>query len=287
MIAQRMELAREALELAVEIREEAGADYNAPVNVFDLCGRLSPNVRVHFVDWSMEACYHRAERPLIEVSALRPLGRRVFNCAHELGHHAAGHGSTIDELQEEGQVFQAKSPNEFFADTFAGMLLMPKLAVRRAFTVRGWKIGSANEVQLYVVACHFGVGYATLAKHLAYGLREISAERAETLAKMRLPKLRQQLLGSDCAERLLVIDRHYEMPTVDCEVGTHLLLPAGAEVERAIVVPQAELPSGRLFLPTTPGLTRVTADDGWAAMVRVCRHQYAGWSQYRHLEEED
>jgi hypothetical protein len=134
MTLSKVDLAREALELSLEVRDDASEDYNSPINIFDLCGKLTPSVRVHVVDWSMEACYRRCARPLIEVSALRPLGRRVFNCAHELGHHVAGHGSTIDELQDEDAVFPAKSPEEYFANAFAGFLLMPKLGVRRAFT---------------------------------------------------------------------------------------------------------------------------------------------------------
>src|SRR5262245_25646937 len=124
--------------MALEVRERAGIDFGTPLNVFDLCDRLSPKVRVLFVDYSMEGCYLRSDRPLIQVSALRPMSRRVFNCAHELGHHVFGHGSTIDELQEEDCGNPHTNPNEFLVNAFAGFLLMPKLGVRRAFTTRKW-----------------------------------------------------------------------------------------------------------------------------------------------------
>jgi hypothetical protein len=71
MIVQRAELAKEALDKSLELREEAGLAFGTPLNVYDLCERLTPKVRVRFADYSMEGCYCRSDRPLIEVSALR------------------------------------------------------------------------------------------------------------------------------------------------------------------------------------------------------------------------
>jgi Zn-dependent peptidase ImmA (M78 family) len=78
------------------------------------------------------------------LSSFRPLGRRVFNCGHELGHHLFGHGSTLDELQEEHQATGNSNPKEFLVNAFAGFLLMPPNAVRRAFTDRQWTAAEAT-----------------------------------------------------------------------------------------------------------------------------------------------
>lgn len=288
MILQRTNLAREALEGALEVREKVGLGFSAPLNIFDLCDRLVPNVRVLFVDYSMEGCYLRSNRPLIKLSALRPLVRRVFNCAHELGHHVFGHGSRIDELQDESRSDPQSNPEEFLADTFAGFLLMPKLGVRKAFTVRGWNIANATPEQVYTVACHFGVGYSTLLTHLAYGLREVSPRRAKELQRVRLPAVRRAILGSDAALRLSVADSHYAMPNLDSEVGTHILLPHTARPDGNDVLAAVDTsPVGRLFEARSPGLVRVEAADGWSLIVRVSKYQYFGWSQYRHLELEE
>src|SRR5260370_972533 len=199
------DFAREALDKSLEVREEAGLPFGTPLNVFDLCEMLTPKVRVRFANYSMEGCYCRSERPLIEVSALRPLGRRVFNTAHELGHHALGHtGMRLDEQLEEGRADPAAEPEEYAANAFAGFLLMPKIGVRRAFTSRGWTIANIVPEQVFVVACHFGVGYLTLVNHLAYGLREIRLAIAEQLKKARLPAIRQAILGSKGAGPLWV-----------------------------------------------------------------------------------
>jgi Zn-dependent peptidase ImmA (M78 family) len=114
MIVTRKNLAREALEQALEVREEAEIAFNVPLCVYGLCDRL--RIRVQFVEINMEGLYLASERPLIQISSLRPLGRRVFNCSHELGHHVFSHGSTLDELQEERQATGNLNPKEFLVN---------------------------------------------------------------------------------------------------------------------------------------------------------------------------
>jgi hypothetical protein len=284
MIVANADLVQEALDKSLEVREEAGVPFGVPLNVYDLCERLTPKVRVRFADYSMEGCYFRSDRPLIEVSALRPIGRRVFNTAHELGHHLFGHGSRIDELQDEDRPEPQDDPEEILANAFARSLLMPRIGLRRAFRARGWSIGSPTAEQVFVVACHFGVGYLTLVNHLAYGLREINRATASNLSRVRLPAIRQRLLGSSGSDRLWIADRHYSMPTLDIEVGTTLLLPLGSRPEFPHLERVADLPSGIVFHAVRPGMTRAEADAGWAVMVRISRYQYSGWSTNRHLE---
>ncbi len=285
MTVQRANLAQEALDKSLEVRQEAGLPFGTPLNVFDLCELLAPKVRVRFADYSMEGCYVRSDRPLIEVSALRPLGRRVFNATHELGHHALGHpGTRLDEQLEEGKADPSSDPDEYAANAFAGFLLMPKIGVRRAFVSRGWAISNPQPEQAFVIACHFGVGYLTLVNHLAYGLRAIRIALAEQLKKVRLPAIRQALLGSKDADRMWVADRHYVMPTLDTEVGATLLLPCGSQPEFDNLTFVNDLPAGRVFTAVRPGMTRVEADGGWAVTVRVAKYQYSGWATNRHLE---
>jgi hypothetical protein len=284
MIVATTDLAQIALDKSLEIREEAGIPLGVAVNVYDLCECLSPKVRVRFADYSMEGCYFRSDRPLIEISALRPIGRRTFNTAHELGHHVFGHGSRIDELQDEERPESHDDPEEILANAFARFLLMPRIGVRKAFAARGWSVKNPTAEQVFVVACHFGVGYLTLVNHLAYGLKEINRSQATSLTRVRLPAIRQALLGSAGSDRLWVADQHYAMPTVDTEVGTTLLLPPGARPEFPHIEHVTELPSGSVYQAVRPGLTRVETEGGWAAVVRVARYQYSGWSTNRHLE---
>lgn len=285
MIASYINQAREALDKSLEVREAVGIPFGVPLNIYDLCESLTPKIRVRFANYSMEGCYCRSERPLIEVSALRPLGRRVFSTAHELGHHVLGHaGMRLDQNLEYGSSGAKSDLDEYSANAFAGFLLMPKIGVRRAFTVRQWSITSPEPEQVFIIACHFGVGYETLVKHLVHGLREITAAQAAELEKVRLPSIRQRILGSAASTRLWVADHHYAMSTLDTEVGTTLLLPSGSQSEFANLVHNGDTPSGRVFTATKPGITRVETSNDSALIVRIARYQYSGWSTNRHLE---
>ncbi|MEQ8969795.1 MAG: ImmA/IrrE family metallo-endopeptidase [Coleofasciculus sp. C1-SOL-03] len=281
---QRKVLAQQAQQKAIDVRRKAGFDNKSPLCIYGLCDKL--NVRVRFIDISMEGVYLREAEPIILLSALRPLPRRIFTCAHELGHHVFGHGSTIDELIEESKSSTAFQPEEFLANSFAGFLLMPVLGVRKAFVSRGWNADSATPEQVFTVACSFGVGYETLITHMAYSLKMLSSSRASTLLKTKPKAIREKVLGRLSTDPLIIADEHWSMPTIDAEVGSLLLLPTGAEAANDTITFEENHPKGRLFKANRPGVVRVYCrDTGWAVFVRVSRYQFIGLSQYRHLEE--
>lgn len=286
MNTARTDLARIALEKSLEVREEHGYDFRSPLCVYELAERAG--VRVRFVDdVSMEGVYAALAPPTVLLSSLRPLSRRAFTCAHELGHHFFGHGSTIDELRHEAQtsVFQ---PNEFLATAFAGFLLMPAQAIKRAFTLRGIAPASASPEQIYIVASSFGLGYETLIAHLAYSLRRITSRRATELRKAALPRIREQIVGFTCKEPLVIADRQYATNTLDAEVGTLVMLPPGATTDSDHIERITDTTNGRVFRALRPGLAcACMPDESWSIVVRVSRFQYAGLARYRHLEETD
>jgi Zn-dependent peptidase ImmA (M78 family) len=280
----RSQLAYDAMQESVNARQRANLDLWSPVSVFDVTQQLG--VKVRFVAYpSMEGLYQRAPKPCIIVSSLRPLGRRAFTCAHELGHHVYGHGATVDELRNEGDA--AKTDEEFLADTFAGFLLMPTLGLRRAFASRGWKLETASPHQLYVIACEFGVGYATLIKHLAFGIQELSWSRASTLLKATPQTIRAQIVGEISPKPLVCIDKHLSASTVDVEVNSELLLPASFVSEGTCIERIKEVGGQILYRAVKPGIGRIVDREGRAAaFVRVAREAYVGWAKYRHLEDE-
>jgi Zn-dependent peptidase ImmA (M78 family) len=282
--ATRTNLARQALEKSVEVREEFGYDFRSPLCVYELCDRA--RVKVQFVDEvSMEGVYAALAKPTILISALRPLSRRAFTCAHELGHHVFGHGSTIDELKDEAEEGKFQ-PNEFLVDAFAGFLLMPSQGIKRAFSSRNLDPATATPEQMYAVACAFGVGYETLIGHLTYSLKSVAAPRADQLRKAKLPQIRERILGFPTNDPLVIADRHHAIGTLDTEVGTLVLPPKGAVTESDQIELVKELPAGSLYRALRPGLARaVVPGENWGVVVRVSRFQYAGLAQYRHLEE--
>ena len=163
----RKTIARKATAEALRTRVRAGYGLDAPVCVYDLAGRLG--VEVRFFDLpSMEGVYYNSPKPHIVLSSLRPAGRRAFTCGHELGHHSRGDGTCLDEIVEQW-VRPRFDPKEFYADCFAGALLMPKTAVERAFALRKWAISDCTPDQVYAISNYFGVGYVTLVHHLSRG----------------------------------------------------------------------------------------------------------------------
>ncbi len=264
----RRALANQAMQSAIAIRAKAKLDQHSPICIYGLCATLGVTVR--FNNINMEGMYQRAAPARIHLSARRPLPRRAYNCAHELGHHVFGHGSSIDELREDAKEHSWEDPKEFLADTFAGFALMPILGLRRAFNVRGWAPETATSVQMFTIACDFGVGYATLLTHLSVGVKMITKARAGVLQRANPKAIRAEILGALAPEPLIVADRYRAGPTLDAEEKMLLLLPPGTEATGGSLVYERDLACGRLFRTVRPGIVRASADGGaWAAFVRI------------------
>jgi Zn-dependent peptidase ImmA (M78 family) len=282
---KRRDLATQALHAAIATRAKAKLDQHSPICIYGLCEALGVTVR--FNNINMEGMYQRGAPPRIHLSARRPLPRRAYNCAHELGHHVFGHGSSIDQLREDAKEHPWEDPKEFLADTFAGFTLMPLMGLRRSFATREWKPETATGAQIFTIACDFGVGYGTLLTHLSAAVNMISRARAAALQRVTPKALRANILGVLTPESLIVADRHRERPTLDAEVKMLLLLPPGTETSSGSLAYERDLAEGRLFRAVRPGIVQASADGGaWAAFVRIAPEAYVGLAQYRHLEDD-
>ncbi len=281
----RRVLATRAMQAAIATRAKAKVDQHSPVCIYALCETLGVTVR--FNDINMEGMYQRAAPARIHLSARRPLPRRAYNCAHELGHHVFGHGSSIDELREDAKENPWEDAKEFLADTFAGFALMPIMGLRRAFAVRGWTPETATPVQMFSIACDFGVGYGTLLTHLSVGVNMISKARAGALQRTTPKVLRAEILGAPTPEPLIVADCHRVGPALDAEAKMLLLLPRGTETTGDSLVFERDLAGGRLFRAIRPGIVRAIAEAAsWSTFVRIASEAYVGLAQYRHLEDD-
>lgn len=278
----RREFAEKAMNAAIMARLKVGKDLTNPICIYSIAE--AHDVRVTFTDINMEGMYQRGQPPRIYLSSKRPLARRTFNCAHELGHHLLGHGSSIDELRENQAVRSWDVPEEYSADTFASCALMPTLGLRHAFVARGLKPDTATPTELYAIACQFGVGFNTLVTHMLWGEQMISRARAEALRRHSPKAIRAQILGKLTPQPLIVADHAFAASFIDAEVGHLLLLPAGAQSQGEAVRAVADLADGRLFEADRPGLSRPGTD--WAVFARCVRKDYVGRAEFRHLEEE-
>lgn len=280
----RNALANQAMTASIAARTKAGLDLINPICIYSLCKAHKAQVR--FNNINMEGMYQRGTPSRIHLSARRPLPRRAFNCAHELGHHVFGHGSSIDELREDAKENPWEDPKEFLADSFAGFVLMPTLGMRQAFAKRGWKPDSATALQIFQIASEFGVGYTTLITHLSQSLNMLSRPRAAILKKQKPASIRAALLGSLSAEPLVIVDTAWSTSVVDVEVGMRVLLPGDCEPDNEAITFIMNLPEGRLFEARHSGIVRVKQPDtGWAIFVRIARKEYVGLAEFRHLEE--
>ena len=279
----RRAIARQAMAAALRTRLSIGYGLDHAVCVYDLAEKLG--VEVRFLDLpSMEGMYTSSSSPTIIVSSLRPSGRRAFTCAHELAHHNRSDGVKIDELVEQWDKPRF-DPKEFGADCFAGALLMPKMAVSRAFAIRGWNMEECTPEQAFMVAGYFGVGYTTLVHHLTSALLVLPHTRAQALQKVSPRRAQSLLLGWQTSQTVVVVDAHWTGRPVDVEVGDLIFVRGGAQSEGACIELSSDVEHGRLFRAAMPGIGRLEAGITWSAFVRVSRRDYVGRALYRHWEE--
>ena len=69
-------------------------------------------------------------KPVIAVNSSRPLCRRRFSVAHEIGHYLLGHNS-LSFSESGGGMIKRESRQERAANAFAAEFLMPKVMLSR------------------------------------------------------------------------------------------------------------------------------------------------------------
>ena len=128
--------------------------------------------------------------------------------------------------------------------------------------------------------------------HLSTSLEAMPIDRAHALGRLPLPRVREYLVGTRLRAPLLVVDDMWQLPTIDLECGTYLLLPTGSAVvdDDAVLkdlVPVTGRPLLRAERPGVCEVRYVSNKRSSSRPVRVARHQYVGLSQYRYLPGQD
>ena len=206
MTPERRRLALRAANKAHRIRQNQQVAPDQPCCVYDLAEAMGIEVQ-HFAELPSAEGVYSPEKPVIIVSSLRPPGRQAFTCAHEVGHHAYGHGEQFDELVEDRAKHRGYDPKEFEADCFASALLMPKTALLKGMAARAWNSKTLSAEQLYALASWLGVGYSTLVGNMHWGMNLLGQQQAEALEKEKLPQIRRSILGCECKDHLIVVDQ--------------------------------------------------------------------------------
>lgn len=271
---------------AEQIRMKLSLNSFEPLNIFDVCQKL--DVTVRFVDINMEGMYvsqSSGKSPTIILSKQRPLVRRVFTCAHELGHHVFEHGSRMDALAEHVPGTDSYSNEELLVDTFAGALLMPIGGVQAEFNRRNWKMEIASQLDFYVISNYFGVGYQTLVSHCRVN-NLISTFKSESLLKTSPKKLFNSIdnLALPPAS-FKVIDGKSAVKAIDLEVSNYIFLPKDSVVEGNHLSHIGESSLGGVYLAKKPGVVRVrSAANDLGCFIRIQNSNYIGLAENRHLE---
>lgn len=281
-------LVRKALSKADEIRRRAGLNMFQPINVFDVCVDLGITVR--FLDVNMEGMYvaqNNGESPNILLSNQRPLPRRNFTCAHELGHHLFNHGSKMDALTEYDPTASSYDGDELLVDAFAGALLMPVAGIQAEFAKRDWNIDTATPLQIYTVASVFGTGYSTLITHCKVN-KLIRDTAGNALLKFTPAKILESIIGSnEGISNFKIIDGQTNLTAIDIEVNNLLILPANIEVEGEHLQKYKDTSLGIAYIAKKPGIVRAkTVDDSVSYFIKIQNAGYIGLAEYRHLESE-
>lgn len=276
----RKDLTRQALRMAIGVRRENGISQTETMDVFGLASDLG--IEVLFQELrGAEGLYLREPGPLILISAMRPAGRQAYSCAHEIGHHAAGHGTAVDN--ELGQRVDSRS-DEFLVEVFGGFLLMPPRLVRSAFRNRQQDPMSCSPVVFYKVASALGVGYMTLVHHAFWTLDLIDEARFGSLSRTRPKQIKSLLLNRNFTGDLVVVDEHWPDRPIDLRVGDLILTPDANVGPSSPVVLDGHTRDGVVLRGRAPGVSKLDL-SGQPRIVRVSRYGYVGRAVNRFLED--
>lgn len=278
-----------AVTQADKIRIQLGLDMFQCVNVIDACGKL--DVTVRFVDINMGGLYYsRNDRPhpQILVSSLRPLPRRAFTCAHELGHHVFNHGTKVDALSKDDPYTASNDIEELLVNAFAGNLLMPIAGISAELAARNWNAKTLTPLQAYTLSSFFGTGYQTFIFHCRVN-QLITPAQENALLKQTPAKILRTLINTTASPtHFKIIDGLSEIPVIDLEVTNYIFLPSNTKVMGDHLKKQTGGTTDDAFVATKPGIVQIeTADKSFSSFVRIQRAGYIGLAEYRHLEEEN
>lgn len=283
-------LATQALEMAAHVRREAGIEGTVPLCIYDLiekCYGEEIDLRFQPLN-SLEGMYSRQQdgTGIIIVSSVRPSGRRRYTCAHELGHHLFKHQVSLDELVEEHRGQSADS-REMLVELFAGYLLMPKLGLLRAARERGIDLTKPSDVDIYRLACYFGVGYSTLLTHASHSVRVLPNYAAKRLERVSPQSIRERILGKHAPGEMILVDSAWgPFRPVDAVVDDHIVLPHNTTIEGRILERVDSTDAGDVYKVTRQGVSRAERED-WSVFVRGERANYRGMGRFRNWEECD
>jgi Zn-dependent peptidase ImmA (M78 family) len=281
----RREYVLTASELALKTRMALGYDQKSTICVYDAVEKHGIELRFDN-NPGLEGVYYKTTTPKIIIGSHRPVGRKAFTCAHELGHHVFDHGTKIDEVKPDAFNIHPNETEEFLADCFASFFLMPKRVISRAFSVRGWSPIDCSATEYFTIAGWCGVSYEAVINHIFLTLKMIPYSKAEELKRAKPKDIRALIMGTETKEDVFLVDLHWSERAIDIQVGDLVVLPFSTKFEGNCVEYIESGKRGTIYKGIKPGIGKFFAPDkNWSSFVRVSRRNFVGRSLFRHLEE--
>ena len=284
----RKQLARQALEKSLEVREEYSYDFRSPlVRVRARRSRRCEGaVRQRREHGRRLRGPRQAHSPALVPPSTAPPGLHLRPRTRPPLSSGTDQRSTNSKMTSQiaGRFSQTNSSRI----PFAGFILMPAQAVKRAFSTRGLAPTTATPEQIYQVASSFGVGYQTLTRapgvlapvHPGIVRQTSSASRSSRRIRERILGFRDEVpLGH---RRPPPRARNARRRGRNLGPSCRPVPPRTPTTSRRSRTPRA----AQRFRAMRPGLARVSLSNAdWGVVVRVSRKDYAGLAKYRHLEE--
>lgn len=280
----KRDLAAAAAKSALRSRLRAGVTLTQPANPVELAERIGAEVWFKHLP-SLEGMLIREEHPVILLSSLRPAGRVMFTCAHELGHLLFDHDSHLDVPAGDEELFEGDPNDEYQANMFASYLLMPKTLVQYAFSQRKLQPGNASPIDVLRVSQWLGVGYSSLIHHLRLNLRLIGEQRSHELLSSTPKGLLTHRYGDAVAHNGLLIDEHWRGRGIDLAVGQTATLPSACTLSGACTQILETGQGSTTIKAVAPGMGHIEGGSGWTSFIRVQRSRFEGRSIFRFQEE--
>lgn len=270
----------QALRAAFELRRSLSLTIFAPLHAMEVASQIGLDVRMEDCP-SLEGMYLRDARPRIFLphNGHRPRGRLLFSCAHELGHHQLGHGTSADKYFADGYEVTARSPAEVAADTFASHLLMPRQAVVKSFSRRKLCHKNPSPLDCFLVSQELGVGYTTLITQMSSGLKILSPATASKLKKAKPIEIRKGIWKDSCSTDLIILDEHWIAPNCNVTTGDFIILPEGLDnagpcVRHIAACPAS--PNTDAYEVIKKGTQTLATSDSSSVLLRVTDREYIG-----------
>ena len=259
-----------ALRSAYETRRTLGYNLREPVNAFEIGSRLGIDIR--FLDCpTLEGMYLREgpSRIFLPNRSHRPRGRLSFTCAHEIGHHQLGHGTTADRYFADGSDANDRNPEEQCADIFAAHLLMPRQAIIESFRKRGFDVSSPSAYDCFQISQELSVGLTSMANQLSAGLGLVGYDTARRIKKSQPKAIRQSIWSPSASSDLFVIDQDWSASTVDIGIGDYIAVSGQFDQSGFQLDGSSNKTQTEVYVATKRGSFKLQTNHGQAIEVRV------------------